>query len=63
MKSLRTVVQGVTAQLVVSRAYSVPGRMRLSYEPAGPYVIRAVFLAQVTSESNGSWDEIFWLMA
>ncbi|MFJ8021464.1 SsgA family sporulation/cell division regulator [Streptomyces sp. NPDC096311] len=43
MKSLRTVAQGVTAQLVVSRAYSLPLCMRLRYEPADPYVVHAVF--------------------
>lgn len=43
MKSLRTVVQGVTAQLVVSRAYSLPLCMSLRYEPADPYVVRALF--------------------
>ncbi|MEU7005668.1 SsgA family sporulation/cell division regulator [Streptomyces sp. NPDC046332] len=43
----------MTAQLVVSRAYSVPVRMRLSYEPADPYVIRAVFLAP--SDERVEW--------
>ncbi|MER5795206.1 SsgA family sporulation/cell division regulator [Streptomyces sp. NPDC001980] len=43
MKSLKTVVRGVTAQLVVSRCYSLPMCMRLCYEPTDPYAVRAVF--------------------
>ncbi|MFD5540867.1 SsgA family sporulation/cell division regulator [Streptomyces sp. NPDC127079] len=45
MESLRTVVQGLTAQLVVSRAYSLPLCVRLRYEPADPYVVRATFFS------------------
>ncbi|MFJ8098061.1 SsgA family sporulation/cell division regulator [Streptomyces griseofuscus] len=33
----------MTAQLVVSRAYSLPLCMRLRYEPSDPYVVLAVF--------------------
>ncbi|MGW2647603.1 SsgA family sporulation/cell division regulator [Streptomyces sp. NPDC001393] len=33
----------MTAQLVVSRTYSQPLCMRLRYEPADPYVVRAAF--------------------
>ncbi|MGW1620831.1 SsgA family sporulation/cell division regulator [Streptomyces sp. NPDC002172] len=43
MKSLKTVVRGVAAHLVVSRNYSLPMCMRLRYEPTDPYVVRAVF--------------------
>ncbi|MFD5061919.1 MULTISPECIES: hypothetical protein [unclassified Streptomyces] len=43
MKSLRTVVQEVAAQLVVTRDYSLPLCMRLRYEPSDPYVVRATF--------------------
>ncbi|WP_425579008.1 SsgA family sporulation/cell division regulator [Streptomyces echinatus] len=45
MESSRTVVQGLTARLVVSRVYSLPLRMRLRYEPADPYVVRATFFS------------------
>lgn len=44
MKSLKTVVRAVAAQLVVSRDYSLPMRMRLCYEPTDPYAVRAVFV-------------------
>lgn len=43
MESLRAVVQGLTAQLVVSRTYSLPLCMRLRYEPDDPYIVRAAF--------------------
>ncbi|WP_249400142.1 SsgA family sporulation/cell division regulator [Streptomyces argyrophylli] len=33
----------MTAQLVVSHAYSLPLRVRLRYDPADPYVVRAAF--------------------
>ncbi|MEW2306576.1 SsgA family sporulation/cell division regulator [Streptomyces sp. NPDC006655] len=38
-------VQGLTAQLVVSRAYPLPLCVRLQYEPADPYVVRAAFFS------------------
>jgi hypothetical protein len=43
MESLKTVMQGVAVQLVISRTYSLPMCMSLRYEPADPYVVRAVF--------------------
>lgn len=43
MKSLRTVEQGVAAQLVVGCDYSLPVSMRLQYDPTDPYVVRAAF--------------------
>ncbi|MFF7755906.1 SsgA family sporulation/cell division regulator [Streptomyces sp. NPDC007971] len=44
-KSLKTVERRVTVQLVVSRACSLPLRVRLRYEPTDPYVVHAVFFA------------------
>jgi hypothetical protein len=44
-KSLKVVERRVAAQLVVSHAYSLPLCVRLRYEPADPYVVRAVFFA------------------
>ncbi|RPE38543.1 sporulation and cell division protein SsgA [Streptomyces sp. Ag109_O5-1] len=43
MESLRTVERGVAVRLVVSRDHSLPVCMRLRYEPADPYVVRAAF--------------------
>ncbi|MFF1656035.1 SsgA family sporulation/cell division regulator [Streptomyces sp. NPDC058255] len=43
MESLRTVMQGVAVQLVISRTYSLSMRMSLRYEPTDPYVVRATF--------------------
>ncbi|MFK0022763.1 SsgA family sporulation/cell division regulator [Streptomyces sp. NPDC090798] len=45
MESLKTVMQGVAVELVISRTYSLSMRMSLRYEPADPYVVRAVFFA------------------
>ncbi|MFF0049047.1 SsgA family sporulation/cell division regulator [Streptomyces sp. NPDC005498] len=53
MKSLRTVVQEMAAQLVVTRNYSIPLCMRLRYEPADPYVVRATFFTH--SDDPGEW--------
>ncbi|MGV9347729.1 SsgA family sporulation/cell division regulator [Streptomyces spiralis] len=53
MESSRTVVRAVTAQLVVSRTYSRPLCMRLRYEPADPYVVRAAFF--VHSDEPVEW--------
>ncbi|POX61564.1 SsgA family sporulation/cell division regulator [Streptomyces sp. Ru62] len=53
MESSRTVVRAVTAQLVVSRTYSQPLCMRLRYEPADPYVVRAAFF--VHSDEPVEW--------
>ncbi|MFG2948465.1 SsgA family sporulation/cell division regulator [Streptomyces adustus] len=44
-KSLKTVERRVTAQLVVSHAYTLPLCVRLRYEPTDPYVVHAVFFA------------------
>ncbi|MFE1311391.1 SsgA family sporulation/cell division regulator [Streptomyces sp. NPDC058755] len=43
MESLKTVSQGMAAQLVVSRDCSLSLCMRLSYEPTDPYIVRAAF--------------------
>ncbi|MER7693251.1 SsgA family sporulation/cell division regulator [Streptomyces sp. NPDC097610] len=43
MESLKTVTHGVAVQLVISRTYSLSMCMSLRYEPADPYVVRAVF--------------------
>lgn len=53
MESSRTVVREVTAQLVVSRTCSLPLCMRLRYEPADPYVVRAAFF--VHSDEPVEW--------
>lgn len=53
MKSLRSVVQEMTAQLVVTRDYSLPLCMRLRYEPTDPYVVRATFFTH--SDDPGEW--------
>ncbi|WP_330342225.1 SsgA family sporulation/cell division regulator [Streptomyces sp. NBC_00557] len=53
MESSRTVVQGVTARLVVSRACFLPLCMRLRYEPADPYVVRAAFFLH--SDEPAAW--------
>ncbi|MEV7979964.1 SsgA family sporulation/cell division regulator [Streptomyces sp. NPDC086519] len=42
-KSSKAVERRVAVQLVVSHAYSLPLCVRLRYEPADPYVIRAAF--------------------
>ncbi|MFD7442498.1 SsgA family sporulation/cell division regulator [Streptomyces sp. NPDC059909] len=43
MESLKTLMQGVAVQLVISRTYSLPMCMSLRYEPTDPYVVRAAF--------------------
>lgn len=43
MESLKTAMQGVAVQLVISRTYSLSIRMSLRYEPTDPYVVRAAF--------------------
>ncbi|MFD9003674.1 SsgA family sporulation/cell division regulator [Streptomyces sp. NPDC059582] len=43
MESVKTIMRGVTAQLVITRTYSLPMCMSLRYEPADPYVVRAAF--------------------
>ncbi|SOD89398.1 SsgA family sporulation/cell division regulator [Streptomyces sp. Ag109_G2-15] len=43
MESLKTVMQEVAVQLVISRTYSLSMCMNLRYEPADPYVVRADF--------------------
>ncbi|MEU2421397.1 SsgA family sporulation/cell division regulator [Streptomyces sp. NPDC007851] len=53
MESSRTVVRAVTAQLVVSPTYSQPLCMRLRYERADPYVVRAAFF--IHSDEPVEW--------
>ncbi|MFD7229104.1 SsgA family sporulation/cell division regulator [Streptomyces sp. NPDC059881] len=43
MESLKTLMQGVDVQVVVSRTYSLSMCMSLRYEPTDPYVVRAAF--------------------
>ncbi|MGW7044181.1 SsgA family sporulation/cell division regulator [Streptomyces avermitilis] len=43
MESLKTVMQGVAVELVISRTYSLSMCMSLRYEPTDPYVVRATF--------------------
>ncbi|MEU2623052.1 SsgA family sporulation/cell division regulator [Streptomyces sp. NPDC007157] len=43
MEPLKTVMQGVAVELVISRTCSLSMCMSLRYEPADPYVVRAVF--------------------
>ncbi|MFB7312611.1 SsgA family sporulation/cell division regulator [Streptomyces sp. NPDC056192] len=45
----------MTAQLVVTRDYSQPLCMRLRYEPADPYVVRATFFTH-------SDDPVEWVL-
>lgn len=42
-KFLKVVERRVAVQLIVSRASSLPLWVRLRYEPADPYVVRAAF--------------------
>lgn len=43
MKSLRTVIRGLSVQLVVSHEMSLSVSMRLQYESSDPHVVRAAF--------------------
>ncbi|MEU0397110.1 SsgA family sporulation/cell division regulator [Streptomyces sp. NPDC006208] len=43
MEPLKTVMQGVAVQLVISRTSSLSMCMSLRYEPTDPYVVRAAF--------------------
>ncbi|WP_328392286.1 hypothetical protein OHS70_38220 [Streptomyces sp. NBC_00390] len=61
MEPLKTVMQGVAVQLVISRTSSLSMCMSLRYEPTDPYV--PPFPPTLTSRSNGSWGVIFWPMA
>ncbi|MFJ9732612.1 SsgA family sporulation/cell division regulator [Streptomyces sp. NPDC101171] len=53
MTSLKDVVREVAVQLVVSRDYSLPLCMRLSYDPTDPYVVRAAFF--VHGDESVEW--------
>ncbi|MFF1604753.1 SsgA family sporulation/cell division regulator [Streptomyces mirabilis] len=52
MESLKTVVQGVAVQLVVSRTYSLSMCMSLRYEPTDPYVVRAAFFTDTDEQTE-----------
>ncbi|MER5341274.1 SsgA family sporulation/cell division regulator [Streptomyces mirabilis] len=52
MESLKTVVQGVAVQLVVSRTYSLSMCMTLRYEPTDPYVVRAAFFTDTDEQTE-----------
>lgn len=52
MESLKTVVQGVAVQLVVSRTYSLSMCMSLRYEPTDPYVVRATFFTDTDEQTE-----------
>ncbi|MGW1736350.1 SsgA family sporulation/cell division regulator [Streptomyces sp. NPDC001999] len=43
MKSLRTVIRGLSVQLVLSHEMSLSVSMRLQYESTDPHVVRAAF--------------------
>ncbi|WNO76904.1 SsgA family sporulation/cell division regulator [Streptomyces sp. AM8-1-1] len=51
MKSVRTVIQGLPVQLVVSQEMSLPMCMRLRYEPSDPYAVRVAFTAEGSDET------------
>ncbi|MGW5664466.1 SsgA family sporulation/cell division regulator [Streptomyces sp. NPDC003758] len=52
-KSLKVVERQVAVQLVVSHVYSLPLCVRLRYEPADPYVVRAAFF--VDCDEPAEW--------
>lgn len=52
-KSLKVVERRVAVQLVVSHVYSLPLCVRLRYEPADPYVVRAAFFLH--SDEPAAW--------
>ncbi|MEU2735485.1 SsgA family sporulation/cell division regulator [Streptomyces sp. NPDC007095] len=54
MKSLKTVAQGLSVQLVVSHEMSFSASMRLQYEPSDPYAVRAAFTV-VGSDETVEW--------
>lgn len=53
MESLKSVLQGVAVQLVISRTCSLSMCMSLRYEPTDPYVVRAAFFAD--TDEQGEW--------
>ncbi|WP_030980636.1 SsgA family sporulation/cell division regulator [Streptomyces sp. NRRL S-1824] len=53
MESLKTVIQGVAVQLVISCTYSLSMCMSLRYEPTDPYVVRAAFFTD--TEELAEW--------
>ncbi|MER5537658.1 SsgA family sporulation/cell division regulator [Streptomyces mirabilis] len=52
MESLKTVMQRVAVQLVISRTYSLSMCMSLRYEPTDPYVVRAVFFTDTDEQAE-----------
>ncbi|MFF1744491.1 SsgA family sporulation/cell division regulator [Streptomyces mirabilis] len=52
MESLKTVMQGVAVQLVISRTYSLSMCMSLRYEPTDPYVVRAIFFTDTDEQAE-----------
>ncbi|MFD7229089.1 SsgA family sporulation/cell division regulator [Streptomyces sp. NPDC059881] len=56
MKSMRTVIQGLPVQLVVSQETYLPMCMRLRYEPSDPYAVRVAFTA------DGSDETVNWII-
>ncbi|MET8538939.1 SsgA family sporulation/cell division regulator [Streptomyces sp. NPDC005065] len=53
MESLKTVMQGVAVQLVISCTYSLSMCMSLRYGPTDPYVVRAAFFTD--TEEPAEW--------
>ena len=54
MKSLKTVIRGLPAELVVSQEVSLAVSVTLRYEPSDPYVVRAEF-AVVGNDETVEW--------
>ncbi|MEV4453475.1 MULTISPECIES: SsgA family sporulation/cell division regulator [Streptomyces] len=51
MKSMRTVMQGLPVQLVVSQEMSLSMCMRLRYELSDPYAVRVAFTVDDSDEA------------
>ncbi|MFF4347066.1 SsgA family sporulation/cell division regulator [Streptomyces sp. NPDC001530] len=54
MKSLKTLIRGLSVQLVVSHEMSLCMSMRLQYEPSDPHAVRAAFTV-VGSDETVEW--------
>lgn len=56
MKSLKTVIRGLSVELVVSQEMSLSMTMSLRYEPSDPYALRVAFTVV------GSDDTVDWII-
>ncbi|SOD89505.1 SsgA family sporulation/cell division regulator [Streptomyces sp. Ag109_G2-15] len=56
MKSLKTVIWGLSVELVVSQEMSLSMTMSLRYEPSDPYALRAAFTVA------GSDETVDWII-